>query len=839
MSTIKISQLPNATQPLTGAEEVPLVQGGITKKSPIASLGNFVNPASFGAVGDGVTDDTLALRAAFAAAMPSGQTIILKGTYLVSDYIGALTSLSPGAALHIYCNGPVTINVSSTAAPFRTLLFFGCTGATSSSITGGPLTLNCADVAGSAIRVFSGATSPAGSVNFSSILTVNNCYERNPTATYESGGIAVFGQFNQVYMNSPRVVNVNFTNTSGGASFGISVSELVGECLIESPYLENILAPSGGTQGSDGIKVFGLNNAAIPSVQTQGKAIIQGGTFIDCKGRSVKSQCSDTTILNPYVKRQFVVAISNAVDFDFQVGGGLLVEPIFEYRLNGGVDPLGPSFVPVIFQNRPTDVPQTCKSIGGVLRTEVDMRYYAFVREFSDGASSEAYIEGLTVEPLGSLATTVFTISIITIQMNFIVAKPGTTKIVLRNVSGPISCYGIGYSGYVSGSVATKLEYEVSGLNSSLTGTDSRAFGNSSGSAITEVKSFLIRDNFNFRDFILSPTFNFNNLVPGCKFTVLTDFVTATNAPAWPSGRYAFIEVLGGPGSIPSDPATDRAIRVTVTGAGTEAVENVFYTFDGGTTWSELLFGTVSGTTKTVTGILSVDGQLQLGGTSMPALAKASIGGTLPSDTSTTWAFANRGTIPSTTTAGYIGYLTGASTQNDPFLLSSYIHYFASQGVVTGGTRTPPTSQYGFLASNNITGAVNNYGFFSEIAAGAGRFNFYSAGTAPSFFVGAIGVDRSTLTIASGAVTANRNYHLLAGEGGAADDLTDITAGVVGQILILRAADDAVTITVKSTGNIVLSGSDMVLDNQYDTIMLLWEGTLNKWLEISRSNNGA
>jgi hypothetical protein len=183
--------------------------------------------------------------------------------------------------------------------------------------------------------------------------------------------------------------------------------------------------------------------------------------------------------------------------------------------------------------------------------------------------------------------------------------------------------------------------------------------------------------------------------------------------------------------------------------------------------------------------------------------------------------------------------LTGASTQNDPFLLSSYIHYRASQGTITGGTRTAPTSQYGFLASSNIIDAVNNYGFFSEIPAGAGRFNFYSAGTAPSFFIGAIGVDRSTLTIASGAVTANRNYHLLAGEGGAADDLTDITAGVVGQILILRASDDAVTITVKSTGNIVLSGSDMVLDNQYDTIMLLWDGTLNKWLEISRSNNGA
>ena len=105
--------------------------------------------------------------------------------------------------------------------------------------------------------------------------------------------------------------------------------------------------------------------------------------------------------------------------------------------------------------------------------------------------------------------------------------------------------------------------------------------------------------------------------------------------------------------------------------------------------------------------------------------------------------------------------------------------------------------------------------------------------------MGAIGVDSSTLTIASGAVTATRNYHLLAGEGGVADDLTNITQSVQGHILVLRAASDTVTITVKSTGNIVTAGSDMVLDNQNDTITLIYDGALSKWLELARSNNGA
>lgn len=64
MTTIKISQLPDATVPLTGAEVFPLDQAGITKKAPVSSITTGVNVKSFGAVCDGVTDDTAAVQAA-------------------------------------------------------------------------------------------------------------------------------------------------------------------------------------------------------------------------------------------------------------------------------------------------------------------------------------------------------------------------------------------------------------------------------------------------------------------------------------------------------------------------------------------------------------------------------------------------------------------------------------------------------------------------------------------------------------------------------------------------------------------------------------------------------
>jgi hypothetical protein len=293
---------------------------------------------------------------------------------------------------------------------------------------------------------------------------------------------------------------------------------------------------------------------------------------------------------------------------------------------------------------------------------------------------------------------------------------------------------------------------------------------------------------------------------------------------------------LGGPSDAPIT-ATNRSIRVTVTNASTNLIENLFCTPNGGTTWNDALFGVTSGTDKTVTGKLIVDGQLQVGGT-VAAYTKINVGGSLPSSTGATYSIVNSGTIPSTTT-DYVAYRTGTGTQDAAFTLGSYIHYWATQGTVTGGSRTAPTTQYGFAIDSNLIGATTNYAFYSQMPSGSGRWNFYSAGTAPSYFVGAICCDSSTLTIASGAVTATRNYHLLAGEGGAADDLTNITAATQGHLLVLRAASDTITITVKSTGNIKTAGSDMVLDNQYDTITLIYDGALALWLEIARSNNGA
>jgi hypothetical protein len=98
----------------------------------------------------------------------------------------------------------------------------------------------------------------------------------------------------------------------------------------------------------------------------------------------------------------------------------------------------------------------------------------------------------------------------------------------------------------------------------------------------------------------------------------------------------------------------------------------------------------------------------------------------------------NTQVTPATATASHKLFQTVASTVASAFTLPNLTHYEAFQSTIGAGSTV--TSQYGFFAQNNLTGATNNYGFYGAIASGTGRYNFYATGTADNYFAGSVGI---------------------------------------------------------------------------------------------------
>jgi hypothetical protein len=127
---------------------------------------------------------------------------------------------------------------------------------------------------------------------------------------------------------------------------------------------------------------------------------------------------------------------------------------------------------------------------------------------------------------------------------------------------------------------------------------------------------------------------------------------------------------------------------------------------------------------------------------------KLRIGSTYPSSGNVTFVAIADGTIPSTTTSAAITFSSSVSTAAAAFTCAQLQHFRVAQGTIGAGSSV--TDQYGFLVQSGMTGATNNYAFYSDLAAASGRWNFYAPGTARNYFAGGVEVVAGTTTMASG-----------------------------------------------------------------------------------------
>ena len=193
-------------------------------------------------------------------------------------------------------------------------------------------------------------------------------------------------------------------------------------------------------------------------------------------------------------------------------------------------------------------------------------------------------------------------------------------------------------------------------------------------------------------------------------------------------------------------------------------------------------------------------------GTTGSAATQVTLAGTLPSSSNVTRGFSVTGSAPVTSTAEVTGYLSVISTTDGIGAVTQVNGFFASQGTITGGTRTAPTTQIGFGASSTLTGATNNYGFYGNIASAANRYNFYANGTAPNWFSGDV------------RIFGAGGLGYTTGSGGAVTQTSSRTNGVTldktnGAITLVSAAGSA-TYQSFTVTNSTVATTDTIIVNQ-------------------------
>jgi hypothetical protein len=110
---------------------------------------------------------------------------------------------------------------------------------------------------------------------------------------------------------------------------------------------------------------------------------------------------------------------------------------------------------------------------------------------------------------------------------------------------------------------------------------------------------------------------------------------------------------------------------------------------------------------------------------------------------------------------GIAQYFNAGGNQIVGTTTSQLRYYGATQGTISGTV----TSQFGFYADATLIGATNNYGFYGNIAAATGRYNFYANGTADNVFVGttSLGGAVGSEALRASPVGSSVNYMLVQG----------------------------------------------------------------------------
>jgi hypothetical protein len=147
-------------------------------------------------------------------------------------------------------------------------------------------------------------------------------------------------------------------------------------------------------------------------------------------------------------------------------------------------------------------------------------------------------------------------------------------------------------------------------------------------------------------------------------------------------------------------------------------------------------------------------GNWSIGGNFTITNIRMRLGGSLTGGTTSSGFYASLEIQPDATSRGSVFVSLPATAVNAaPTVVAGFQ---ASQGTFNG----IPANQYGFEVTSSLTGATNNFGFHSNIAAATGRWNFYANGTANNYFAGNVGIGTTTISARTHIVATTEQLRL-------------------------------------------------------------------------------